>query len=122
MVATLCRTDLAFRRIRLDRVRLSRRAYSVRLAMHQLAFWCARHLRFLQRPRVLLSGVVERERCAASFPALELGGQGRAGHRRVVLQQSGPRRTLPERAKPRRTNHAEEFPRRMESEIRARHA
>ncbi len=63
----LQRAALGRGRLRLDRLRLPRRADAVRLAVHQLALRHPRHLRLPQGPLLLLPGLVERRsRCSTS--------------------------------------------------------
>ena len=83
MVVHLRRTSVGRRRFRLDRLRLSRRADAVRLAVHQLALRHHRHVRLPEGPLLLLPGVVERQTRAAPLAALELERQRGTGRRGV---------------------------------------
>ncbi len=82
LVEFLRRPPLALRCVRLDRLRLSRRADAILVAVHQLAFRHSRHVRFSKGRFLLLQIVVDHQHRAALAAALELAGQGRAGNPR----------------------------------------
>ena len=73
VVEVLCRARVAARRLCLDRLRLSRRADALRLAVHQLPVRHRRHVRLPEGQLLLLQGVVGPGAGPASLPALELG-------------------------------------------------
>src|SRR5579884_3427182 len=74
MVAGVRFAAVPGRRLRLDRLRLSRRADALRLALHQLPLRDHGYLRLPQGQLLLLPGLVERAAGAALVSALELGG------------------------------------------------
>ena len=116
---------VARRRIRVDRLRLSRRADAVRLAVHQLALRHHGHLRLPEGQLLLLPGVVERpgqcctcsrtgtgrarrdrrstSGCHSNLDRVELLPQrrqrGRAGRARATRTSSGRCRTRPARSR-----------------------
>jgi len=72
LVEVLRRAPLPGGRLRLDRLRLPRRADAVWLAVHQLALRHPGHVRFSEGQLLLLPGVVGFETRAAPVSALEL--------------------------------------------------
>ena len=69
MVEVLRRARIPARRLRLDRLRLSRRAHPLRLALHQLAVRHRRHVRLPQGQLLLLQSLVGRKsRCCICSP------------------------------------------------------
>ena len=68
VVEVLCRTRMAGRRICLDRLRLSRRAYALWLAVDQLAIRHRGHVRISQRQFLLLQIMVGVEPVLHLFP------------------------------------------------------
>src|SRR4029079_11724549 len=98
----------------LDRLRLSRRAFAIQVAVYQLAFRDSRHLRLSEGHLSLLPRVVDQRTSPASFPALELGWKRRSADRRLVLYESSPCRTFCERTKRGWTGRRQEFSRGME--------
>src|SRR5438477_3430350 len=73
VVEILCGARVAGRRLRLDRLRLSRRAYAIWLALDQLA---VRHCGYVWLPQgqfLLLQSLVGIGTSAASVSSLELG-------------------------------------------------
>ena len=89
MDGVLRRPALAGRGLRLDGVRLPRRADALRLALHQLSFRHPGHLRIPQGSFLVLQELVDGRAGTASAPALELEGTGGAGHRGLGLLQHG---------------------------------
>src|ERR1700676_3166441 len=68
---------MAVRRLRLDRLRLSRRAHALRLAFRQFAIWHCRYVRLSQGQLLLLQSVVGLGAGVASVSPLELGAARR---------------------------------------------
>src|SRR5208282_2056837 len=73
MVEVLRRARVALRRLRLDGLRLSRRAHALRLAFDKLAVRHRGYVWLSQGQLFLLQGVVGPGTCPASIPALNLG-------------------------------------------------
>ena len=118
LVELLCRTSVAVGRVYLDGLRLSRRTDALWLAVHQFALWRPGHVRFPQGPLLLLSVLVDGPAGAASAAALELAGQGRPEHQRVVFQQLQGGGIVPEWQKSRPENDETQFAPGMDGEIR----
>ena len=85
LVALLQCAAMALRRIRVDRIRLSRRTLAQRLAQHQLPVRNHRHLRLSKRLVLLLQGMVDERAGSSSVPTLELAAYGRKANRSVGL-------------------------------------
>src|SRR5215469_18212165 len=68
---------MACRWLRLDRLRLSRRAHTLRMALDQFAVRHRRYVRLSQRQLLLLQSLVGVGAGAASASALELGSARR---------------------------------------------
>ena len=119
LVAVRQRAALHFRRVRVDGVRLPRRALALSVAEHQFAVRRDRHLRVPQGHLLLLPVVVDEQAGAARIPALELAGAGRAGDRGLGALEPGPGRVVPQRPEPGRQGHAEGPAPRLDREVRA---
>src|ERR1019366_10209942 len=104
-------------RLRLDGIRLPRRAHSLRMAVYQLPFRHYGYVRFPQGQLLLLPGMVGIEARAASLPALELAGQGGPGGRSLGPQQHGARGAVSQWQEPRRPGHGSRYTSDVESEI-----
>src|SRR5712692_1715341 len=75
LVGHLRRASLGGRRICLDRLRLSRRAHALQVAMYQLSFWHHGYLRLPQGQFLLLPGTVDGQTSSPSISTLELERQ-----------------------------------------------
>jgi hypothetical protein len=119
LVEFLRRAAVAGRRVRVDRLRLPRRAVALRMAQHGLAVRHHRPVRVSQGQLLLLPGVVDRQAGAAPVPALELAGTGGPGDRRVGVHQPGPRGAVFERREPGREGREARLAPGVEREVRA---
>ena len=100
VVEVLRGARMAVRRLRLDRLRLSRRAHALWLAVDQFAVRHRRHVRISERQLLLLQSMVGIGTGAASVSALELGSARRRADSRVGAFESRFGRGVPERQEP----------------------
>src|SRR5579872_1093121 len=122
VVALLCPARMAVGGLCLDRIRLSRRADALWLAVDQLAVWHCRHVRFPQRRLLLLQSMVGLGAGAAPVSALELGAAQWGADLGVGPLESRFSRDLFERQESWLAESAAPDASRVESSVRARHA
>ena len=121
LVAVRQRAALGGRRLRVDRLRLPRRAVAVPVAEHQLAVRRHRHSAASRRTRsTTTSRGGPPSRCCTCFPHWNWPGLEGQDDRRLGLLEHGPRGALPQRPEPRREGHAEGPAPRLDREVRAR--
>ena len=122
MVEVLCGARVAVGRICLDRLRLSRRAHALRLAVDQFAVRHRRHVRLSQGQLLLLQSMVGIGTGAASVSALELGGARGRADLSVGAFESRFGRTVSERQEPGLAESSAADASGVEGEVRARRA
>src|ERR1039457_6630741 len=103
----------------MDRLRLSRRADAIWMALHQFAFRHYGRVRFREGQLLLLPGLVGDEAGGAPVSALELAGKRRSGDRGVVPLEPGPRRAVSKRQERRLAERRQRQAPDVESEVRA---
>src|SRR5438046_6729864 len=115
MVEILCRTRMAGRWFRLDRLRLSRRADALWMAFNQLAIWHRGYVRLSQGQLFLLQSLVGRSTGLALISALELGRTRWGDRPRLGAFESRRGRTSSEWHKPGQPESSATHASRMES-------